>query len=85
MEDFSCVLVLRNNLWFQHAIPKMENVWKLIEEARESGYEHRLPKKQNRGSRSNSLTETSEQTENNCLIDVDNLKNQILYINQNEV
>ena len=80
MEDFSCVLVLRNKLWFQHAIPKIENVWNTIEKERQIGYEHRLPKKQNRGSRSNSLTDTPEQTEKKCLIDVDNLKNQIIYI-----
>ena len=80
MEDFSCILVLRNKLWFQYAIPKIENVWKLIEEERKNGYEHRLPKKQNRGSRSNSITDTSGQIENKCLINVDNLKNQIIYI-----
>jgi len=80
MEDYSCVLVLRNKIWFQYAVSKIENVWKMIEDARENGYEQRLPKKQNRGSRSNSITDTTEQIENKCLINVDNLKNQIIYI-----
>lgn len=78
LEDYSSILVLRNKLWFQHAIPKIENVWDIIKKERITGYEHRLPKKNIKSSRSNSLTETPK---NNCLINVNELQNQIIYIN----
>ena len=44
LEDISCVLVLRNKLWFQAAIPKINNLWEIIKKERVDGYEHRLPK-----------------------------------------
>ena len=77
LEDYSCILVLRNKLWFQYAIPKIENVWDIIKKERITGYEHRLPKKSNRPSRSNSLVEAPK---NDCLINVNTLQNQIIYI-----
>lgn len=83
LEDYSCVLVLRNKLWFNNSIKKIEEVWNTIEKDRVDGYEHRLPKKQSRGSRSNSLVDAEENSNGkkaNCLIDTDGLHNQIIYI-----
>jgi putative phage-type endonuclease len=45
LERFSCVLVLRNKEWFKNNIPQLEKVWKIIEEERVTGYEHRAPNK----------------------------------------
>jgi putative phage-type endonuclease len=45
LEVLSCVLVLRNREWFKNNIPQLEKVWKIIEEERVSGYEHRAPVK----------------------------------------
>jgi len=45
LEDISCVLVLRNKTWCQYAIPHISNVWDIIVKERETGYEHRMPKK----------------------------------------
>jgi hypothetical protein len=45
LDEFSCILVKRNKLWFAVAQPKIEEIWKLIEKERISGYEHRAPKK----------------------------------------
>jgi hypothetical protein len=45
LHQYSCVLVLRNDVWFQNAIPQIEKVWNIIVKERESGYEHRAPKK----------------------------------------
>ena len=43
----SCVLVLRNNLWFQHALPLISDFWTVLVEERESGaYKDRINKKQ---------------------------------------
>jgi len=45
LDVFSCVLVLRNRDWFKNNIPQLEKVWKIIEQERISGYEHRAPVK----------------------------------------
>jgi putative phage-type endonuclease len=47
LEVLSCILVLRNREWFKNNIRQLENVWKIIEEERVTGYEHRAPNKKN--------------------------------------
>lgn len=76
LETYSCILVLRNKLWFQYAIPLIENVWKTIENDKINGYEHRISKK-SRTSRSNTIDETIP---NKCLINTDDLQKDIIYI-----
>jgi len=48
LEVFSCVLVLRNEEWFKNNIGQLEKVWKIIEEERVTGYQHRAPIKKNK-------------------------------------
>lgn len=45
LDELSCVLVLRNTFWFQHAIPILNDVWKTIEWEKVNGYQHRSPNK----------------------------------------
>ena len=45
LEVLSCVLVLRNREWFKNSIAQLEKVWKIIEEERITGYQHRAPVK----------------------------------------
>jgi putative phage-type endonuclease len=45
LEKLSCVLVLRNREWFKNNVTQLEKVWKIIEEERITGYEHRAPVK----------------------------------------
>lgn len=45
LDQVSCVLVLRNKLWFNEAVRKLEETWKTIETERVTGYEHRAPRK----------------------------------------
>jgi len=45
LEKLSCVLVLRNKIWFKNNIQSLENVWKIIEKERITGYQHRAPNK----------------------------------------
>ena len=45
LDEISCILVLRNKFWFSVAKPVIEDIWKVIEEERVNGYEHRGPKK----------------------------------------
>ena len=45
LDEYSCVLVKRNRLWFEEAVKVLQNVWATIEEERQTGYEHRAPKR----------------------------------------
>lgn len=45
LEEYSCVLVLRNKHWFAHAENVLEELWTTVEKERVTGYEHRAPKK----------------------------------------
>uniref|UniRef100_A0A6C0JWM8 YqaJ viral recombinase domain-containing protein n=1 Tax=viral metagenome TaxID=1070528 RepID=A0A6C0JWM8_9ZZZZ len=45
LDEVSVVFVERNKLWFEHALPILQEVWNIIEVERVSGYEHRSPKK----------------------------------------
>ena len=44
-EAYSCVLVKRNQPWFEMALPKIQELWNTVEKERITGYEHRKPKK----------------------------------------
>jgi len=65
LEVFSCVLVLRNNLWFKNNIPQLEKVWKIIEQERITGYEHRAPVKKAKKEAEKPFTSTGTQ---GCLL-----------------
>jgi putative phage-type endonuclease len=45
LDQLSCVLVLRNKLWFKSVIPQLKTMWDIIEKEKQSGYSHREPKK----------------------------------------
>lgn len=43
LEKLSCVLIIRNEKWFEDNVSQIAKVWKTIEEERVTGYEHRAP------------------------------------------
>ena len=46
LDQYSCVFVPRNKMWFtEFAAPQLARVWQIIERERVSGYAHRAPKK----------------------------------------
>ena len=45
MEKYSCVLVVRNQKWFNYAFPIIKDTWNTIIKERKTGYDHRKPKK----------------------------------------
>lgn len=46
LDQYSCVLVRRNKIWFNaHAAPQIALIWKTIERERAGDYSHRAPKK----------------------------------------
>ena len=48
LKDYSCVLVTRNKKWFNCVYPKLKNLWDTVLKERETGYEHRRPKRKNK-------------------------------------
>ena len=60
LEVFSCVLVLRNKEWFKNNIGQLEKVWKIIEEERINGYEHRAPNKKPKKESSKPFVSTND-------------------------
>ena len=47
LQDYSCVLVPRNKKWFNTVYPDFKNLWDTVLKERESGFEHRKPKRKN--------------------------------------
>jgi putative phage-type endonuclease len=47
LDELSCVLVLRNKLWFSAVMPQLKEIWEIIEKEKKYGYSHREPKKNN--------------------------------------
>jgi len=45
LEQSSCIVVQRNHEWFKNNIGQLEKIWKIIEEERKTGYQHRAPVK----------------------------------------
>jgi putative phage-type endonuclease len=45
LDEMSCILVTRNQKWFNDVVPIMSNFWDIIEKERITGYEHRAPVK----------------------------------------
>lgn len=48
LDEVSVVLVDRNKFWFDAAVPVLIDLWKTIEQERQSGCSHRAPKKRHR-------------------------------------
>lgn len=45
LDEFSCVFIPRNKLWFNTAVSKIKDTWNIILKERTDGYEHRASKK----------------------------------------
>jgi putative phage-type endonuclease len=82
LEKMSCVLVLRNKQWFQHAIRVLDDMWQTIVKERNNpqGCEHRAPKRRPTNAASANLMQSWLQTANaetpnerKCLIDLASL------------
>jgi len=69
LEEYSCILVLRNRKWFQDNIMQLNITWNTIEYERINGYSHRAPNK--RAKKEEPSINISSQI---CLLDVNKLK-----------
>jgi hypothetical protein len=66
LEKMSCVLVLRNKLWFKNNILRIDSIWKTIEKERITGYEHRAPNKRVK----NIVPKKVEESTPKCLLNI---------------
>lgn len=60
MAKYSCVLVVRNQIWFNHVYPKLEETWNTILKERISGYHHRRPNQKKKKKKKMKLDELKE-------------------------
>lgn len=60
LDQYSCVLVRRNRMWFEEAVPILQRLWETIEKERQSGYEHRAPMKRKTACSASASTETTD-------------------------
>jgi len=70
LDQVSCVLVLRNKLWFAAALPALREIWRIIQEEKKSGYAHRAPKSK----------ATKNNTNNNAVVSVKKIQNDTEFI-----
>ena len=77
LDEYSCVLVERNPEWFLAVLPKIESTWKVVEEERKTGYQHRAPKSKNKPKAIDNVpTVTVEQTVTDVIQNVTVTSNQ---------
>lgn len=62
LDQYSCVEVLRNDHWFQNAIPLIKHGWETVEKERKEGYEHRAPQKRHTNINVNQNTHKNDDT-----------------------
>jgi hypothetical protein len=43
LDEYSCVVVERNTLWFESVLPIFEEAWNIVISERKHGYKHREP------------------------------------------
>jgi hypothetical protein len=72
LNQYSCVLIRKNDIWFESAVKKIENVWNTILKERETGYEHRAPKKRT-PKKKNNIPDEENTNESGCLIVISDL------------
>jgi putative phage-type endonuclease len=68
LEKLSCVLVLRNKKWFQDNVGQIQKIWKIIEEERVTGYEHRAPVRKIKKEKETTSNENPFINNNGCLL-----------------
>ena len=83
LDVLSNVLILRNKLWFEHALPKIKDVWDTIEKERIEGCEHRAPKKRVYNNNNNDNSNNNNNNNNNNNDNNHDNKYDNKYINSN--
>jgi putative phage-type endonuclease len=83
MPEMSCVLVLRNKIWFEEAINNLDNIWNIIEKERIEGYSHRAPRRNQSVKKSIYIDSISKKKE--CYINIQDLSsNNIIFTPQKD-
>ena len=71
LDELSCVLIKRNRLWFEAALPIIKNTWDTIVKERIEGYGHRAAKKREKKEIIPKETLVETETTNNDTITTD--------------
>jgi putative phage-type endonuclease len=78
LDQLSCVLVMRNKLWFDYAKEELYAIWQIIEKERIEGYDHRAPKKRisssSSGANKKYINDSEIKQTKVCYINVENIE-----------
>jgi putative phage-type endonuclease len=77
VDQFSCVLVQRNQRWFQDNISTLQEVWKTIEYERANGFQHRAPARRTASTISKMNNQSENAGQSGCLISLDKETGQV--------
>jgi hypothetical protein len=66
LEIVSCVLVCRNQLWFQNGVKDLQTLWSTVEKERITGFEHRAPNRKQK--KITDYTTATESQQSGCLL-----------------
>ena len=67
VETLSCVLVERNQTWFEQNIHELAEIWNIIEKERVTGFQHRAP---NKRASNNAFVKKSDSIIGKCLLNM---------------
>ena len=73
LDDYSCVLVERNRMWFCAARSYIEKIWNIIVQERETGCEHRASKKRTKPTEPLSITQLNKENNGSTITSNDNI------------
>jgi hypothetical protein len=82
LDEFSCILVRRNMVWFEHTIPVIKDAWNTVLRERISGYEHRAPNKRKESFDSGMDLENSIKNEKKNTLENSANKKQKIYLSK---
>jgi len=78
LEVYSIVLVLRDKNWFKNSVTKIQELWKIIETEKVTGYQHRAPKR-----RINKKNDTNDESEKQKKLELNDDSSLSVVLNEN--
>jgi len=76
LEIFSCVLVERNQFWFEQNIHELATLWEIVKAERVTGFQHRAPNRKNSTRRTDSNANGNSNIGGGCLLKLNKLTGQ---------
>ena len=77
VETFSCVLVERNQFWFENNVQDLIDLWAIVEKERVTGFQHRAPSRKSSSKKLQGDFSTSPGAGSGCLLNFNKLTGKV--------